>query len=81
MIVALLRMEIRLMTTEDHQKSKRNFLAQPETLKSRDPLSLHDSARDQLDELQTENVRLQRLVAELLLKNQRLRKPGGIGEP
>ena len=31
---------------------------------------------DRLAELEIENSRLQRLVAELLIKNQQLRKPG-----
>jgi hypothetical protein len=33
------------------------------------------SCNDRLDELEIENSRLHRLVAELLIKNQQLRKP------
>ena len=42
----------------------------------RDPFSSsHDSLIDaRIIELETENLRLQRLVAELLIKNQQLRK-------
>jgi len=33
------------------------------------------SSEDRIGELETENARLHRLVAELLLKNQQLRRP------
>jgi len=39
----------------------------------RNLVSVPDSLSGQIAELETENLRLQRLVAELLLKNQKLR--------
>ena len=45
-----------------------------ETPKRTFELSGH-SAAERIAELEVENTRLQRLVAELLLKNQQLRKP------
>lgn len=45
-----------------------------ETPKRTFDLSGH-SAAERIAELEVENTRLQRLVAELLLKNQQLRKP------
>jgi len=41
-------------------------------LKYRSPMTAYD---DRLIELEMENARLNRLVAELLVKNQQLRKP------
>jgi hypothetical protein len=40
-----------------------------------DPLFDRRSAKHRIAELEFENARLQKLVAELLLKNQQLRKP------
>jgi hypothetical protein len=45
---------------------------QPSSMRYRFPVANHD---DRLAELEIENSRLHRLVAELLIKNQQLRKP------
>ncbi|GGG71606.1 hypothetical protein [Edaphobacter dinghuensis] len=45
------------------------------------PRTTPDSADFRVMELELENFRLQRLVAELLLKNQQLRKHKEEGEP
>lgn len=46
----------------------------PAELAIGDRASTHDLVESRIVELETENIRLQRLVAELLLKNQQLRK-------
>jgi len=38
------------------------------------PAVLHNAMEARITELESENMRLQRLVAELLLKNQQLRR-------
>jgi hypothetical protein len=53
--------------TEWESQHDKHHLAHPR------PSALH--ASDRIAELETENSRLHRLVAELLLKNQQLRKP------
>lgn len=46
-----------------------------ETSRASFKLSEHPAIEERVAELEMENTRLQRLVAELLLKNQQLRKP------
>ena len=53
--------------------------AKPGSYKGASSIHYRQSAAicdDRLAELEIENSRLQRLVAELLIKNQQLRKPG-----
>lgn len=62
------------MTFEDIVKpSMHQLTVHPKALDSRSLLSLPDSIRSRISDLETENLRLQKLVAELLLKNQQLR--------
>jgi hypothetical protein len=67
-------MEIDPMTSE---KRRESVADQPGSLEARNHLSLPESIRIRMAELETENLRLQRLVGELLLKNQLLREVPG----
>jgi hypothetical protein len=67
-------MEIYLMTYEKRRESVADPPKSPEV---RNHLSLPESIRTRIAELETENLRLQRLVSELLLKNQLLREAPG----
>jgi hypothetical protein len=58
-------------TSIDSGNEKENSRPSP-PIRSRPPAG---SASDRLAELEMENSRLHRLVAELLIKNQQLRKP------
>lgn len=58
------------MTFEDRLELIAGSSTTPET---RNLLSMPESIRARLAELEIENLRLQRLVAELLMKNQLLR--------
>jgi hypothetical protein len=62
------------MTYEKFQESAADSPTSPEV---RNHLSLSESFQTRIAALETENLRLQRLVSELLLKNQLLREAPG----
>lgn len=73
------RLEIRLMTKEETLKMMHGHTTAipPGTLAGIDRSSGGGSIEARVAHLEVENTRLQKLVAELLLKNQQLRRPEG----
>ena len=59
-------------TSSINSGEEQEHSASSPALKYRSPMTAYD---DRLIELEMENARLNRLVAELLVKNQQLRKP------
>jgi hypothetical protein len=73
------RLEIRLMTKEEILKMMHGHTAAipPATLAGTDRAGGGGLIDARIAQLEVENTRLQKLVAELLLKNQQLRRPDG----
>jgi hypothetical protein len=69
-------MEIRFMTKEETLKilSGHSAAIPPATLAGIDRAGGGGTIEARVDQLEVENTRLQKLVAELLLKNQQLRR-------
>jgi hypothetical protein len=69
-------LEIRLMTKEETLKMTHGNTGAipPATLAGIDRASGGGSIEARIDQLEVENIRLQKLIAELLLKNQQLRR-------